>query len=81
MNENEEINFYKVAFEAATRVVTRQHQAVLCLRDAEGALRLGRPDKAVEALFIWSQRSDRILAGEETWADQNFSLDIIDTQG
>jgi hypothetical protein len=48
------------------------HEAILALNDAENALRAGDHEEALRILFIWAQRSRRILLGQETWR-QNYS--------
>lgn len=40
------------------------------LDDAERSLRLSNFDRMSKVIFVWSQRRDHLLAGEETWADQ-----------
>lgn len=47
-------------------------EALKCLHDLENALRLGNTFAVHQGVFIWSQRRDAILAGEETWAEQRF---------
>lgn len=41
------------------------------LDDAESSLRMGNFKRMSKVIFVWSQRRDHLLAGEETWADQN----------
>jgi hypothetical protein len=41
------------------------------LDDAEEALRLGDMERMHKVIFVWSQRREHLLAGEETWEDQH----------
>jgi hypothetical protein len=41
------------------------------LNTAEDALRAGDTDKVIKTIFVWSQRREYLLAGEETWEDQH----------
>jgi hypothetical protein len=41
------------------------------LDDAEEALRLGDYERMTKVIFVWSQRREHLLAGEETWEDQH----------
>lgn len=50
---------------SAESVVMRQ-----VLDDAEASLRLSNFNRLAKVIFVWSQRKDHLLAGEETWADQ-----------
>jgi len=38
---------------------------------AEEALRLGDSERLHKVIFVWSQRREHLLAGEETWEDQH----------
>jgi len=38
---------------------------------AEEALRLGDIERMTKVIFVWSQRREHLLAGEETWEDQH----------
>jgi hypothetical protein len=38
---------------------------------AEEALRLGDHERVIKIIFVWSQRREHLLAGEETWEDQH----------
>jgi hypothetical protein len=38
---------------------------------AEDALRLGEHERVLKIIFVWSQRREHLLAGEETWEDQH----------
>jgi hypothetical protein len=49
-------------------VVHLLHQV---LNDAEEALRLGDHEKVLKIIFVWSQRREHLLAGEERWEDQH----------
>lgn len=40
------------------------------LADMEEALRYGDTELALHCVFVWSQRGERIMAGEETWFQQ-----------
>lgn len=41
------------------------------LDDAEEALRLGDHERVLKVVFVWSQRREHLLAGEETWEAQH----------
>jgi hypothetical protein len=41
------------------------------LDDAEESLRLGDFERMHKVIFVWSQRREHLLAGEETWEDQH----------
>ena len=41
------------------------------LDDAESALRMGDFEHMHKVIFVWSQRKEHLLAGEESW-DDNF---------
>jgi hypothetical protein len=41
------------------------------LDDAEEALRLGDMERMTKVIFVWSQRREHLLAGEEMWEDQH----------
>lgn len=41
------------------------------LDDAEESLRLGDYERMHKVIFVWSQRREHLLAGEETWEDQH----------
>jgi len=41
------------------------------LDEAEMALRLGDIERMTKVIFVWSQRREHLLAGEETWEDQH----------
>ena len=38
---------------------------------AENALRAGDIEKLTKVIFVWSQRREYLLAGDETWEDQH----------
>lgn len=38
---------------------------------AEDALRVGDTQRVLQIIFVWSQRREHLLAGEETWEDQH----------
>lgn len=40
------------------------------LNDLESSVRMGDLPRCSFIAFVWSQRRDHLLAGEETWADQ-----------
>lgn len=46
-------------------------ELIAALDDADLAMRIGDPYRLHKIGFVWSQRRDHILAGEETWADQH----------
>lgn len=39
------------------------------LDTAEVALRMGDMERCCKAIFVWAQRQEHLLAGEETWED------------
>ena len=41
------------------------------LDDAEDALRLGDVERMTKIIFVWSQRREYLLAGEEKWEDEH----------
>jgi hypothetical protein len=41
------------------------------LDDAEEALRLGDSARVCKIVFVWSQRREYLLAGEERWEDEH----------
>lgn len=41
------------------------------LDDAEASLRMGNVQRAMHVIFVWAQRKDYLLAGSESWEDQN----------
>lgn len=51
--------------------LTQENQLLYTvLADAEASLRMGNINRMSKVVFVWSQRRDHLLAGEETWADQ-----------
>lgn len=52
-------------------IVVGYHEMHKFLSHAEKCLRLGDSSALLVTIFIWSQRSERILAGEETFEDQH----------
>jgi hypothetical protein len=48
--------------------VALMHQV---LDAAEDALRAGDTERLTKVIFVWSQRREYLLAGEETWEDQH----------
>lgn len=55
----------------AAEEISRLREAVAALDDADASLRFSDINRALTVAFIWGQRRERILNGEETWADQN----------
>lgn len=47
-----------------------EHLLLEILDDAELSLRMGNFNRMSKVIFVWSQRREHLLAGEETWADQ-----------
>jgi hypothetical protein len=41
------------------------------LDTAEEALRMGDHERVIKVIFVWSQRREHLLAGDETWEDQH----------
>lgn len=51
--------------------------AVQILDEMDAALRLADTEWVIKAALVWGQRREHILAGEETWEDQNMGSPVI----